>query len=66
MLNKLFVDHLQEIGESYGAHLRRATRFGGRAVLAGAACLVHAVVPGLFTDTLSRAIRSLHQELPRP
>lgn len=35
MLNRLFVDHPRTVGESYGAHLLVATRFGATMIGAG-------------------------------
>ncbi|HEY3784299.1 MAG TPA: DUF6356 family protein [Steroidobacteraceae bacterium] len=57
---RLFTDHPASVGESYGAHLLRASWFGGRLMLAGGACLVHAVFPFLFVRTGSKAITELH------
>ncbi|WP_044563352.1 DUF6356 family protein [Azospirillum sp. B4] len=63
MWNKLFVDHPRTVQESYGEHALVAASFGGRMVLAGVACLVHAVVPGLFVRTGSRTIATLHDQM---
>jgi hypothetical protein len=59
-LARLFTEHPASVGESYGAHLVRASWFGGRLVLAGGACLIHAVLPFLFVKTGSRAIAELN------
>lgn len=59
-ITRLFTAHPASVGESYGAHLLRATWFGCRMMLAGAACLVHAVFPFLFVRTGSKAITELH------
>lgn len=53
--------HLGEVGEGYVEHLRFATRVGALAIGGGLACLAHALVPGLFQTTGSRAIRRLNQ-----
>jgi uncharacterized protein DUF6356 len=53
-------DHLDAVGEDYGAHRRFACSVGWSMVVAGAACLLHGLVPALFTDTASRTIRRLH------
>ena len=61
--------HLGDAGESYGEHLRFATKVGLVAVGGGLACFAHALVPALFPTTGSRAIRRLSQlldERPRP
>ena len=55
--------HLQQVDESYWKHLRAASRFSFRLVKAGAACALHALVPGLCTRSASRAVAELHAEL---
>ena len=63
MPKRLFTEHPASVGESYGEHLLVAGRFGGRLLLAGLACLVHALLPFLFVKTGSNAIRALHEEM---
>ncbi len=56
MLDKLFFEHPEEIGESYGEHASHALAIGARLLLAGFACLVHAIVPGLFIRSASNTV----------
>ena len=55
--------HLAEAGMDYLAHLARATRIGASLIVAGAACLVHGLLPGLFTTKASRTVIRLHDEI---
>lgn len=55
--------HLTETGMSYHAHRRRAWHIGGALLTAGAACIVHGLFPGRFTDTASRTITRLNEEI---
>ncbi len=64
-LRRLFSEHPASVGESYGEHLLRALGFGSRMMLAGAACLVHALLPFLFVRTGSQAIAELHEAMVR-
>lgn len=57
--------HLHEVEESYFEHMGHAARFGGRMILAGSACLAHAVCPALFPRTGSGEISRLHHEMSR-
>ena len=57
-------DHLQEVGETYPQHLARATGFALTMLAGGLACLVHAILPFLFTHTGSDCIRRLHAGMP--
>ena len=55
--------HLAEAGMKYHPHRRRAWRIGWRLSVAGAACLVHGLLPNLFKDKATRTIISLNDEL---
>ncbi len=60
-ITRPFTEHPASVGETYAEHCARATFFGTRMVLAGLACLVHAVLPFLFVRTGSRAIADLNE-----
>ena len=51
--------HLAGVGEGYFQHMRFAATVARLLVSAGFACLLHALVPALFTDKASRTIRHL-------
>lgn len=56
MLAKLFTQHTQDINETYSEHAGHALYIGLRMLGAGCACLVHALIPGLFIRTASSAV----------
>ena len=56
MLDKLLLEHPRDIGETYGEHAGHALHIGFRMMGAGVACVVHALLPGLFVRTASRAV----------
>jgi hypothetical protein len=60
-----FTDHPREVGESYGQHMAHAGWYGFALIGAGLACLVHAVLPFVFVNTGSNAIRRLYGRLTR-
>jgi hypothetical protein len=60
---KLFTRHPASVGETYGEHLAVAAGFGFRLLLAGVACLLHALLPFLFENTASRAITELNARM---
>ena len=60
---RLFTDHPASVGESYAEHLVTASGFGLRMVLAGLACIVHALLPFLFVKTGSVQISTLHDKM---
>jgi hypothetical protein len=55
-----FTDHPTSVGETYGEHLVMASGFGARMILGGIACLLHGLLPFLFTRTGSQVITELH------
>lgn len=64
-LLSLFRRHPEEQGETYGQHFRVAAWVGGPMVLAGMACLIHAVLPFWFKTTASRTLVILSERVRR-
>ena len=54
-------DHLDEVGESYWIHMRKAAGFAVAMLVGGVACVVHALLPFLFIRTASNRVRHLHE-----
>lgn len=65
MFKKWFLTHPLSVGETYFQHQRVAIGFGGTLVMAGLACLIHAIFPWLYTDTGSRTVHRLHETMSR-
>ena len=63
VFDRLFLFHPRSLGESYWEHQRHALEFGTVMIVAGMACVIHAVVPGLFVKTGSRTICHLYERL---
>jgi hypothetical protein len=61
--SRLFRAHPQALGMSWAEHGAGAVRIGGQLIGAGAACLVHAIVPGWFTETAGRTVDRLHAHM---
>jgi hypothetical protein len=62
-MRQLFIDHPRALGMSWASHGAGAVKIGLRMIGAGAACLVHAAVPGWFTETAGRTVVSLHDHM---
>jgi hypothetical protein len=60
---RLFTKHPASVGETYVRHLLSAAGFGLRMFLGSLACLVHAVLPFLFTQTGSDCVADLHRRM---
>jgi hypothetical protein len=63
MMGQIFVEHPREVGETYFEHQRFAAGCGVMLLGAGAAAIVHAVVPCLFTRTAGNMVARLNQTL---
>jgi Family of unknown function (DUF6356) len=63
MFARLFLSHPESVGESYFEHQRAALSFAGPLLLAGFACILHAMIPGLCERTASRRIAMLHDRM---
>ena len=63
MIRKLFLEHPDEVGETYAEHAGVAGRFGAEMVLGGLACMVHAAVPALFKTAGSGTVTRLHARM---
>jgi hypothetical protein len=63
MFGQLFNDHPKALGMSWAEHGAGAVVIGARMVGAGLACMVHAAVPALFTETAGRTIMGLHDHM---
>ena len=63
MWYRLFRAHPESVGESYLCHAGHALGYAGTFALCACFCLVHALVPGLFTDSASRRLRAMHAAL---
>jgi hypothetical protein len=63
MFAQLFQDHPKSLGMSWWEHGVGAIAIGARMVGAGIACMVHAVVPALFTETAGKTVMSLHDHM---
>ena len=65
MLGRLFLEHPRSLGMSWAKHGAGAIVIGGRMVGAGVACIIHAIVPGIFTETAGRTVMDLHAYMTR-
>ena len=63
MLDRLFTHHPRSLGLSWAGHAAGAVRIGAAMIGGGAACIVHAVVPGWFTETAGRIVVRLHDHM---
>lgn len=63
--DRMFLEHPRSLGMSWAGHGVGAVAIGARLVGAGCACLVHAVVPGFFTQTAGKTISGMYEHMMR-
>ena len=64
-VHRLFVEHPSSLGMSWAGHGVGAVKIGAELIGAGCACLVHAAVPGWFTQTAGKAVERMHDHMMR-
>jgi hypothetical protein len=55
--------HLGEVELGYFTHARVAFGIGATLMLAGGACVLHGILPGIFRDRASRTVKTLHRRI---
>lgn len=65
LAHRLFQEHPRSLGMSWAAHAKGAVAIGAKLVTAGVACFVHAIVPGVFTETAGRTVTRMHDHMMR-
>jgi hypothetical protein len=65
MIGRLFLDHPRSLGMGWAGHGAGAVAIGFRMIGGGVACLVHAMVPALFTETAGRTVSALNEDMMR-
>ena len=60
---RLFIQHPRSVGETYLEHQQHALNFGVELVLAGIACILHALIPAIFVTTGSRTVTRLYRRM---
>lgn len=63
LADRLFLEHPRSLGMGWAGHGIGAIAIGVRLVGAGLACLVHAVVPGMFTQTAGKTVSDMHDHM---
>ena len=63
LFRSLFVDHPASVDETYLEHFISAVSFGTTMIVAGVACMVHALLPAVFVTRGSDTIYALHERM---
>jgi hypothetical protein len=63
MAERLFRAHPRSLGMSWASHGAGAIKIGAELIGAGCAAMVHAVVPGVFTDTAGKTVARIYDHI---
>ena len=65
LVERMFLDHPRSLGMSWAGHGVGAVKIGAELLGAGCAAIVHAVVPGLFTDTAGKTVARIYDHIQK-
>ena len=60
---RLFLDHPRSLGMSWAGHGLGAVKIGAELIGAGCAAMVHAAVPGWFTETAGKTVTKIYDHI---
>lgn len=64
-MRNIFTEHPHSIGETYFQHFYFAVIFGGKMIIGGLACVIHAVFPFLCKKTASNFLLTMTNDFIR-
>jgi len=65
LAHRLFLEHPRSLGMSWAQHGAGAAKIGCQLIGAGCAALVHAAVPGWFTETAGRRVTETYHYIQK-
>jgi hypothetical protein len=65
VVQRLFTEHPSSLGMTWASHGAGAVKIAAELIAAGCACLVHAAVPGWFTQTAGKTVERMHDHMLR-
>jgi hypothetical protein len=63
VFNRLFTQHPRKLGMSWTSHGIGAVKIGAELIGAGCAAIIHAAVPGWFTETAGRTVTRIYDHI---
>jgi hypothetical protein len=63
IIDRLFVEHPRSLGMSWAGHGIGALKIGAELLGAGCAAIVHAAVPGWFSDTAGKTVARIYDHI---
>ncbi len=63
LAHRMFLEHPRSLGMSWVGHGVGAVKIGAALVGAGVACMIHALVPGWFTQTAGKTVTRMYEHM---
>jgi len=63
LADRLFLEHPRSLGMTWASHGAGAVKIGAELIGAGCAAIVHAAVPGWFTETAGRTVTRIYDHI---
>ncbi|MGN6058733.1 MAG: DUF6356 family protein [Sphingomicrobium sp.] len=63
MMHRLFIEHPSSLGMTWAGHGIGAVKIGAELIGAGCAAMVHAAVPGCFTETAGKTVARIYDHI---
>lgn len=63
LIHRLFLAHPHSLGMTWASHAAGAVKIGAELVGAGCAAIIHAAVPGWFTETAGRTVTRIYDHI---
>jgi hypothetical protein len=63
LIQRMFVEHPRSLGMSWAGHAGGAVRIGAELIGAGCAAIVHAAVPGWFTESAGKTVTRIYDHI---
>jgi hypothetical protein len=63
LADRLFLQHPRSLGMSWSGHGIGALKIGAELLGAGCAAIIHAAVPGWFTDTAGKTVARIYNHI---
>jgi hypothetical protein len=61
--HRLFLEHPRSLGMTWASHGVGAVKIGAELIGAGCAAIVHAAVPGWFTETAGKSVTRIYNHI---
>ena len=62
-VDRLFTEHPRSLGMTWASHGAGAVKIGAELIGAGCAAMIHAAVPGWFTETAGKTVTRIYDHI---